>query len=542
MKKYISSIFLSSILLALSACNSNEEINEVQQGTPLTISTQIQSRGVIESENFGTGDHIGVFVYNSDNTGNYSDDFINVDVAYAGGNWELSKNLYLAQESCNIYGYYPYSNGNTLNNVKIDLTPDAEKGQTDYLYSIDNECVSMDNPNALLNFRHALARVSFSFKLAEVKENTEYILSAATLRNVGESTNIAVKGTMNIFASGSIEPEANHSAAISLSNMNKPLSTTETQTVDFLVIPTNIQNDNSVELEVVINYNRYVLKLPANYWAAGVQYTYPITINISDEESEENTSSALAKVGDYYYSDGTWSSEYDDSKTCIGIVFALSKEQDGDIDVSLEESMHGRIVALQDLEKKYAWGSNGIDVEGISNYNYPAGIFYTEYGSHWEPYYLPLDGESQYYYSDYPKQNISANYTTWLTSYGYDWALTDYNGKQHTSFISDFDFPAANACYYKTMGEIASGFWYLPSCGEMGRLAMACAIGIVSQTNQPIFKNLMVGDLAAGEVFEGYWTSTEKSSNAVFYYEVATGRMGGEVKAAQINVRPIASF
>ena len=530
MKKHISSIFLSSILLALSACNNNEEINEVQQGTPLTISTQIQSRGVIESENFGTGDHIGVFVYNSDNTGNYSDDFINVDVAYAGGNWELSKNLYLAQESCNIYGYYPYSNGNTLNNVKIDLTPDAEKGQTDYLYSIDNECVSMDNPNALLNFRHALARVSFSFKLAEVKENTEYILSAATLRNVGESTNIAVKGTMNIFASGSIEPEANHSAAISLSNMNKPLSTTETQTVDFLVIPTNIQNDNSVELEVVINYNRYVLKLPANYWAAGVQYTYPITINISDEESEENTSSTLAKVGDYYYSDGTWSSEYDDSKTCIGIVFALSKEQDGDIDVSLEESMHGRIVALQDLDKKYAWANEEGDVEGLSFYSYPAGT-----NNRVVLTWLPIDGKSTY--APGATYTIPYNYNTWPTEKSKDFALTEYSGKNNTLYINDFEFPAGNACYNKTMGEISNVFWYLPSCGEMGRLAMAWAIGKVQKSKQTIFTDLINIE------GESYWTSTERSKSIAFSYEPNRGYVGvSDSKTKELNVRPIASF
>lgn len=62
-------------------------------------------------------------------------------------------------------------------------------------------------------------------------------------------------------------------------------------------------------------------------------------------------------VGDYFYNDGTWSSDYDSSKTCIGIVFA-SGEQPGDEVKNYGKkfagkSIKGYVVALENV-KEYA--------------------------------------------------------------------------------------------------------------------------------------------------------------------------------------------
>lgn len=516
--KVFTILFVLSAIIPFTACTNEEGIVD---NTDLRISTSIESRAVITSSSFSKGDNIGISLPEQTKKSN-------ILATYNGNDWELSERIPLSVKEEPVYAYYPY------NEDYIDLkVPVWIDGTTDYLYGKSQGDVNMSNPEAHLVFKHALARITFSIKLSNENSSSK-TLSEIILKNVGEITAISKSGIMDI-TTGEIKEKNVGNVHYKLED--KSISSNNLLNIDMLVIPTIIETENQVEAVFFINGKQYVIPMPTATWEAGQQYTYPITINISDEESEENTSSTLAKVGDYYYSDGTWSSEYNESKTCIGIVFALSEEQDGDIDVSLEESMHGRIVALQDLDKKYAWGSNGIDVEGISNYNYPAGIYYTENGSHGEPCFLPIDGESQYDNSFEPKLNISANYTTWLTSYGYDWALTDYNGKQHTSFISDFDFPAANACYHKTMGEIASGYWYLPSCGEMGRLAMACAIGIVSHANQPVFKNLV-----AGKDSEQYWTSTEKNPAEVFIYDVLTGLTSEYVKSKELNVRPIASF
>ena len=63
------------------------------------------------------------------------------------------------------------------------------------------------------------------------------------------------------------------------------------------------------------------------------------------------------KIGDYYYSDGSFSTHLDQSKTCVGIVFSL--------ETTVEEKKHGwthgQIVALKDArgEDRYQWGPWG---------------------------------------------------------------------------------------------------------------------------------------------------------------------------------------
>ena len=519
--KIFTILFALTAILQFVAC-TNEEGSIDNSMQDLRISTSIESRAVITSTTFLPGDDIGVFLPEQTKKAN-----VKVHCTY-GNSWELSERIPLTANEEPVYAYYPYTEDYDGQNIPVHID-----GCTDYLYGKSQGNVSMTNPEAHLIFKHALARITLSFKLGSANSSPK-VLSEVILRNINENTAISNFGWMNI-TNGEIKEKATGNIQYKLADGE--IQSNTTLNIEMLVIPTIIETDNQVEVACLIDGKQYVIPMPASTWEAGQQYTYPITINISKDESEEIDPSIPAKIGDYYYSDGTWSSDYKASKTCIGIVFALSKEQDGDIDVSLKESMHGRIVALQDLDKKYAWGSYGVDVEGISNYNNPAGTFYDETkGGYIVPMFLPIDGESQYYYYSDNSQHISANYTTWLTSYGYDWALTDYNGKQHTSFISDFDFPAANACYYKTMGEIASGFWYLPSCGEMGRLAMSCAIGIVSQANQPVFKNL------ATDLGNSYWTSTEKNSATAFVLALNGCTVGDGLKEDKKNVRPIASF
>ena len=45
---------------------------------------------------------------------------------------------------------------------------------------------------------------------------------------------------------------------------------------------------------------------------------------------------SLPKVGDYYYSDGTWSADYNSEKTVIGVVFATKDNVMGDVPANYE--------------------------------------------------------------------------------------------------------------------------------------------------------------------------------------------------------------
>ena len=69
------------------------------------------------------------------------------------------------------------------------------------------------------------------------------------------------------------------------------------------------------------------------------------------EVTVHKPSAAEVAVGDYYYSDGTWSAELDPSKTVIGVVFSVENpSQMGDSKLLADhpEATHGLVVALEE--------------------------------------------------------------------------------------------------------------------------------------------------------------------------------------------------
>lgn len=79
---------------------------------------------------------------------------------------------------------------------------------------------------------------------------------------------------------------------------------------------------------------------------------------------EANVALDTLKIGDYYYSDGTFSSHLDKSKTCVGVVFSLET-------TGIEKAhgwTHGQIVALEDAEDECGscvWGTDGDGFEAF---------------------------------------------------------------------------------------------------------------------------------------------------------------------------------
>lgn len=544
MKAKITSLLLCAGILAFTSC-SNENKNGIDSfDNTLRVRTDIQTRSVIESTTFSGGEQIGVYALNSEGV-KYSEGSWNMRATY-DARWYFDNNLSLTTQWATIYAYYPYSEGASPENmVKVNITRDPKTGQPDYLYGKSEKTVNAAYPEAYITFKHALARITLDIK----KSSTDVgngVLTQVCLRNAAGYTSLSIAGDMDI-KTGYINPALNENAAITLTT-NYTLNSSTSQLVDILVIPAEI-NENSVELELTIDGSPYIVKLPAIAWEAGEQYTYPITINRQDA----HITTQPAKIGDYYYSDQTWSTEYNKEKTCIGIVFALSEEKDGDINVSLAESMHGRIVALEDLGK-YAWGPI-IDIENIIDYS----------GCAWNgtadltlnQNYLPIDGESHYRVAE--EYQLPYNYHRWLTTKGTGYSLTDYAGRQHSSYLQTEKYPAGHACYTYSPAGGEKGFWYLPSTGEFGRLMMACGIKTIDNSKQKIFNNLSIY-LEEYDIYSwNYWTSTEGKTNYAggkTYYNawigslengglIICGSMGGEgvhTKETAFNVRPIASF
>lgn len=172
-----------------------------------------------------------------------------------------------------------------------------------------------------------------------------------------------------------------------------------------------------------------------------------------------------AEVGDFYYSDGSWSTDKDNGKTCIGVVFYAGRHASDDCDYSSgigSGAVHGYVVALNDAHTdKCAWGGDGTligtstnqdDFLGYSNTqliiqratdtghlrpddvlnDYPATYYISEYGkkvaapSSSSGWYFPSTGQLKAVYT--AKDQIQAKSDDYLSSSEYDaHGYTAYN-------------------------------------------------------------------------------------------------------------------
>lgn len=507
-------------IIVLTSCENESFV----KNSSLHITTDIITRSVIESASFANGDQIGVY------TPNISP--INVLATY-DNKWILKSEISLIETPTPVYAYYPYTEDYDGHTIKVNIIPDAVvTGQADYLYGKSAEEVSAASPEAFIRFNHALARITLS-----IKRNTDDAgygrLSNVCLQNTGKNTVISTSGQMNIMTGTISSTKAGY---LSL-NVNYTLDKEMTQNVDILVIPTAMEKEGMAELALTIDGSQYIVKMPAATWEAGQQYTYPITINRTDAHIE-----AAAQIGDYYYNDNTWSTVLDENKTCVGIVFALSHEKDGNIDITLNESIHGRIVALQDIGS-YRWGPAS-DIKEIPNVTFLAYDNIT-----YKRCYLPVDGQVTYHEKATEDFILPYNFSNWPTESGEYYGLTDYDGRKHTSYIKTEEYPAAYACYTCTTGGVNNGFWYLPAVGEFARLAMSMGIGKVCHDKQSIFTDLRSNGTSLNE---SYWTSTEfYELYGVYDYNIMLGKVDGSnrtsigsnnTKNTSLHVRPISSF
>ena len=104
-----------------------------------------------------------------------------------------------------------------------------------------------------------------------------------------------------------------------------------------------------------------------------------------NDDKNSTMNSSLANLGDFYYSDGTWSSNLNSHKEVIGIVFGISKEKGGEVLPGLTKGQHGRVVALKN-----------INVDGNE------WLYWGEYGGNKEvpklTKHATMDGANYYYF------------------------------------------------------------------------------------------------------------------------------------------------
>lgn len=221
-----------------------------------------------------------------------------------------------------------------------------------------------------------------------------------------------------------------------------------------------------------------ICKVAIDYVTDTRTYTYRFYDIRSDLRMENSNASAILSsslnaplVGDYYYSDGTWSSELQSGKNCVGIVFKINAGANDIIGIYNKfftgEGIHGYVVALTDANSGNTcnWGTREVDT--------------------------PL--------TDVNNSNETA-YT------GYSDTKTIIDTYQSADTWGDYAAFSSVVAYRSSVPAPASSSgWYLPSLAQLGDVYTALA---------SIKENLA----SAGNAFQTnndsrYWTSSEKTNN-----------------------------
>lgn len=495
--------------VALCATDGRSEV----RGNIVSFTTNgfLNIESVTKDEQSIPFEEIGVYVTNMNNGISHG----NVKALFRGGySYSLEKDITL-QAPTYVYAYAPYngeSNIKSLQDVEVWVN-----GMTDCLYG---RCeVSPENLNAKIEMQSAMAKLYF---IISTDSKEQVGVETINLRNIwsnGVSSNaLSTRGKLDL-TSGNITWNSEdlgdgYFAKVSDGVIKEGSSVT----VEMNVIPTSFDN-GEVMLNLFVGGKMITVPIAASTWEKGKTYEIPVHLELEPKE---------AKVGDYFYHDGTWSTELDSSKEWVGIVFALSKERGDSIDISLESSMHGRVVALKDIGTSI-WGTS----ENVYEEMIKQRIGIKAGGVIWYRSYLPIDGKEVYASNVNIPENckIPYNYVEWpvkpetITVDQYNF-LRDYEGEFWSHYYGYGETSAA-LCYAYHTGDIKS--WYLPAIGELTRLAMAQAYGVLQKNG---FTSL------EGE----YWSSTPSSKKSAWYYATENGYVGDADLPTVKKIRPIVSF
>lgn len=494
-------------LLALASC-SNEDAGSLsssaQDRVPLQVSVEnAATRGIITGTTLPDDCSYRIYAYSRNSETNYEalNNQSGSTVQYQKGVSRIDDNpIYLPEDGSDVqvvalYGGITGSYDQLCVN-KIGL---HEKDQEDYLVGVNTNQVNKSNPKANLAFTHVMSRVTLNIRLA--KGNTNYYKIPEVKIN-----NLASYAYMDVREGKPVINGVNNSQ-----DFNLPIKiddyvlddSSKVITADFLVLP--IEQEN---ITIKLDGFSQEIKLPISKFEMGQQYSFNVVIRDGkvtldgfkitpwDEKKQQDnvvvdgTYKQKASIGDFFYSDGTYSSNYNGKKV-IGVVYALTDEKNGNINRKLTESYHGRIVALADAKS-------------------------------------PLYGGA-YYMSEYKSVNYIASYTivgegnTVVNEKGQieEWpssgALDDFGGLYETQQLEKFNKDNEDAkweAWYQCVSYSTEGFpqgsWYLPSLGELYLVYKISNSRVKKAFDSKYFKSLFSGY----EYYHtDYWSSTQVNAD-----------------------------
>lgn len=267
MNKIYALLIGTGILMAASCTQENQiQPDEVSY---LRLNTEICTRAIVESSSFNTGDQIGVFVRNADGT-DYVSGSYNILATY-DGNWIFENEVPLSDAPATVYAYYPYNTGENLEDNLLWFDLNKEGGADDYLVATTTETFDASSPVANLQFKHVLARVTFSITCGA---GNKYTLSSVVLRS--PSHNLFHRGYIDLRTGRASQSLYNGDLGDIKVNTDAVVYETEPVIVEMLVYPLATEAAGDLTLELTMDGVPYIVSMPAVNWEAGRQYTYPV--------------------------------------------------------------------------------------------------------------------------------------------------------------------------------------------------------------------------------------------------------------------------
>lgn len=208
-----------------------------------------------------------------------------------------------------------------------------------------------------------------------------------------------------------------------------------------------------------------------------------------------------ARIGDYFYSDGSYSAELNPSKDVVGVVFWVGdpSQDDAVLKKDYPNCTHGLVVALD--EKMIVWQSNALNVnEWIGKYT-----------SGYEPILAGDDAASR----------------NRIMGYNNTKAIEEFNGDKYN--VNNIVEAVASVTEYNSSCPVSeTSGWFLPSAKELSLLCSGEYEGdiwniyytqeVLVENRDYINERLMTLDGATALSDQGvYWTSFEYSEDEAYY-------------------------
>lgn len=323
MKKYIT----FALFLSLFGCDNDNEVYPLRQGELTITSSSIKHETGFKWQQ---NDKIGVSQYDDNNNAIASNvAYYNIAEDGAVANFKASdKNqaIYADEVANNLVLYYPYSSEANDNKVPIDLTNQTNYRKTDLIVGrIDNASeLRSDEANSDKD------GIIFKQKLSLLKLNlnvganiTQDDLGKIEVRLKG----IKCSGRYNLITdemeladeSGDVDPMVSKDGGESINivvipqavegdvlNIEVSSATLEPYNVKIPIAGGTIDSSVKVESDLTISRTEVtVSSTNITPWEGGFE-----TPELGDAEYDPNFI-LPAKVGDYYFADGTWANQQD---------------------------------------------------------------------------------------------------------------------------------------------------------------------------------------------------------------------------------------